>query len=192
MLIIEDPYAPIEAIQLKKIASTGLQLFIKREDLSNPFISGNKWRKLKYHLLEANKIGANKLLTFGGAYSNHVLATAAAGAKYKFNTLARIRGEDVQNPVLNLCKVFGMQLIFISRETYKNKEEWAASQGFNECYVIPEGGGGALGEKGVSELVSKWDYEHVFCSVGTGSTLKGLLNGMIQQQNNIIISKISI
>jgi 1-aminocyclopropane-1-carboxylate deaminase len=192
MLIIEEPHAPIEAIQLKKIETAGVELFIKREDLSNPFISGNKWRKLKYHLFEAHKIGFTKLVTFGGAYSNHVLATAAAGAKYKFGTTAIIRGEEVQNPILNLCKLFGMQLIFISRETYKNKENWAAGQQFKECYFIPEGGGGELGEKGIAELVSKWDYDHIFCSVGTGSTLKGLLTGMIQQHNHGIVNGIVV
>jgi len=184
MLLIEEPFAPIEPIQLKKIEKAGLQLFIKREDLSNPFISGNKWRKLKYHLLEAHNNKNEELVTFGGAYSNHVLATAAAGAKYKFKTSAIIRGEEVQNPILNLCKIFGMKLIFMSREAYKNKEAWVATQHYNNCYIIPEGGGGVLGEKGIAEMVQKWDYDHIFCSVGTGSTLKGLIIGMMQQQNH--------
>ncbi len=192
MLHIEEPFAPIEPIQLKKIEAAGLQLFIKREDLSNPFISGNKWRKLKYHLLEAHNNRNVELVTFGGAYSNHVLATAAAGAKYKFKTTAIIRGEEVQNPILNLCKIFGMKLIFMNREAYKNKEAWVATQHYNNCYIIPEGGGGVLGEKGIAEMVQKWDYDHVFCSVGTGSTLKGLINGMVQQQNQGLINGIVV
>jgi 1-aminocyclopropane-1-carboxylate deaminase len=192
MLNITEPYSPIEEVTLDILQKTGLQLFLKREDLSHPFISGNKWRKLKYHLLEAHSLGLSELVTFGGAYSNHVLATAAAGAKYGFKTKAFIRGEMVKNPILNLCQVFGMQLEFISREKYKNKADWCHNSSMPYQYIIPEGGAGLLGEKGVTEMVEPWEYDHIFCSVGTGSTLKGIITGMMQQQNKGLVHGIVV
>jgi 1-aminocyclopropane-1-carboxylate deaminase len=123
MLQIEAPHAPIEEINMPLFKEKQVQVFIKREDLSHPYISGNKWRKLKYHLLHAEAMHKNTLVTFGGAYSNHLLATAAAGAKYGFRTFGFVRGEQVSNMVLQLCSIFGMQLQFVSRENYRNKEE---------------------------------------------------------------------
>lgn len=188
MLLIPEPYAPIEEIKLQLYHHAGIKVFLKREDLSHPFISGNKWRKLKYHLLEAHKLQAELLITFGGPYSNHILATAAAGAKYGFKTIGIIRGEEVNNPVLNLAQTFGMQLTFTSRSSYK---EYINGNPLPESilvrpekkYSIPEGGGGAIGEQGITEMVDNWTYTDIICSVGTGSTLKGLINGMIQQNN---------
>lgn len=192
MLNIEDPYAPIEVLNLSNFKEQELSVFIKREDLSHPFISGNKWRKLKYHLLEAAHQQKTALLTFGGAYSNHVLATAAAGAKYGFKTTAIIRGEKLTNPMLSLCEIFGMELLFISRTDYQNKEAFALCVQTENQYIIPEGGGGELGEKGASEMVEEWDYDHLFCAVGTGSTLRGLLKGMVQKQNIGVLNGIVV
>jgi 1-aminocyclopropane-1-carboxylate deaminase len=120
MLTIEAPYAPIEEVKLPLFEEKQLQVFIKREDLSHPYISGNKWRKLKYHLLHAEAMHKNTLVTFGGAYSNHLLATAAAGAKYKFKTYGFVRGEQVSNTVLQLCQLFGMQLQFVIKKNYSS------------------------------------------------------------------------
>ncbi len=192
MLKIEDPYAPIEVLNLSKFKEHGLSVFIKREDLSHPFISGNKWRKLKYHLLAAQQKNKTSLLTFGGAYSNHVLATAAAGAKYGFKTTAIIRGEKLANPILNLCEMFGMDLLFISRTEYRNKEAFALCVQTENQYIIPEGGGGELGEEGAAEIVEEWEYDHLFCAVGTGSTLRGLLKGMMQKQNKGLVNGIVV
>jgi 1-aminocyclopropane-1-carboxylate deaminase len=192
MLNIANPHSPIEEIKLELLSKANLRLFIKREDLSHPFISGNKWRKLKYHLIDAAEKQKSEIVTFGGAYSNHVLATAAAGAKYGFKTKAFIRGEDVANPILNLAKMFGMQLAFVSREHYKNKEIWGPANLLPPQYLIAEGGAGPLGEQGVQELVEKWEYDHIFCSVGTGSTFKGLVQGMMQQQNHGIVNGIVV
>lgn len=192
MLNIANPYSPIEEIKLDLLSKANLRLFIKREDLSHPFISGNKWRKLKYHLIDAAEKQKSEIVSFGGAYSNHVLATAAAGAKYGFRTKAFIRGEEVANPILNLAKMFGMQLIFVSREQYKNKDVWGPANLLPHQYLIAEGGAGPLGEQGVEELVEKWEYDHIFCSVGTGSTFKGLVQGMMQQQNHGIVNGIVV
>lgn len=96
-------------------------LWIKRDDLIDPYISGNKWRKLKYILKDAAQKDKNHLVTFGGAYSNHLVATAAAAARLGLQSTAFVRGEEVVNEMLVLCKLYGMHLIFTDRETYKDK-----------------------------------------------------------------------
>src|SRR5690606_13706836 len=98
-----------------------VRLFLKRDDLLHPEISGNKWRKLKYHVQAAKQANLKTLLTFGGAYSNHIAATAAAGAEFGFATIGIIRGEKVDNPTLALARQHGMQLQFISRDRYREK-----------------------------------------------------------------------
>ncbi len=189
-LQINTPYAPIEKINWVGLAEREIELYIKREDLSHPFISGNKWRKLKFHLLHAETQEKNLLVTFGGAYSNHLLATAAAGSKYGFQTFGFVRGEKVENLVLKMCAVFGMQLAFVSRENYQQKDALFASHfGSNpHALFIPEGGAGDLGELGVAELLAEKYFQENFtdivCSVGTGSTLRGLLMGIQTQQLN--------
>ncbi|OYU97446.1 MAG: 1-aminocyclopropane-1-carboxylate deaminase [Bacteroidetes bacterium B1(2017)] len=191
MLQLSNPYAPIEQVFLEQVAAKNISLFIKREDLSHPFISGNKWRKLKYHLLAAHAQKANLLVTYGGAYSNHLLATAAAGAKYGFKTHAFVRGQVETNMQLALCKAFGMNLQFVSREEYKQKDALFASYfGSNQlAYQVPEGGAGLHGELGVAESVKDWELSeelktptHVFTSVGTGSTMRGLLRGVLENK----------
>lgn len=186
----EKPYAPLEAIELPLLREKGIHLWLKREDLSHPFISGNKWRKLKYHLLAAQEQEKSLLVTYGGAYSNHVLATAAAGARYGFKTHALVRGESVSNFMLSLCKTFGMQLQFVSREEYKHKEILFEKYfGSNPmAFEIPEGGAGFAGELGVAELIEDLDtsMEHLqlFTSVGTGASFRGLLRGVLQHKLN--------
>jgi 1-aminocyclopropane-1-carboxylate deaminase len=174
-------YSPEEEIVYAPITNH-VRLFIKRDDLIHPFISGNKWRKLKYNLITAQETHKNHLVTFGGAYSNHVLATAAAGAKFGFKTTAFIRGEEANNPLLDFCKLFGMQLIFVSREDYLNKAD-LHHQHFNNddsAYFLDEGGFGADAEKGCREIITELqqEYDHIFCSAGTGATAAGILNGI--------------
>jgi 1-aminocyclopropane-1-carboxylate deaminase len=172
-----EPYAPLERVNFPIWNEAGIEVYFKREDLSHPFISGNKWRKLKYHLFNAIENKHTHLLTFGGAYSNHILATAAAGAKLGFKTKGIIRGEMVSNPVLNLAKLFGMELEFISRENYRNKESLYLEENYPGTSIIPEGGAGEFGEKGAGEVLNDIDdsFDFVLCSVGTGSTFSGLL-----------------
>jgi 1-aminocyclopropane-1-carboxylate deaminase len=191
LLQISEPYAPFQEISLPSTEEKGIRLLMKREDLSHEHISGNKWRKLKYHLLAAHSQQKKMLVTYGGAYSNHLLATAAAGEKYGFATHAFVRGEQVSNYVLDRCLAFGMELQFVSRTEYKDKEGlYAKYFGSNRiAFQIPEGGGGLLGEQGVAEVMTQtkeWDTMikesklpiQLFCSVGTGSTLRGLLRGI--------------
>ncbi len=176
-LNLHKPYAPIEPIVYKEWEQAGISVFFKREDLAHPFISGNKWRKLHYHLTTAATNNARVLVTFGGAYSNHLLATAAAGAKYGFETIGIVRGEAVKNPVLGMCNHFGMQLLFIDRTAYNDHGAYKEKNPVDDAYWIPEGGGGALGEKGMGELLEEVpvDFTHLCCSIGTGSSFSGLL-----------------
>jgi len=188
-LHIDSPHAPLEPLHLPQIQHKKIDLFLKREDQSHPFISGNKWRKLKYHLLAARQQNKNLLVTFGGAYSNHLLATAAAGAKYQFATHGFVRGEEVSNHMLKLCLLFGMKLQFVSRTAYLQKEDLFQNYfGSNQhAFYIPEGGSGNLGEQGVSEILDEADMQHfdaIIASVGTGGTLKGLLQGVQKHQLN--------
>ncbi len=165
----------------------GISLCIKREDLIHPVISGNKYRKLKYNLLEAKNRGEHTLLSFGGAYSNHIAALAYAGKERDFRTIGVIRGEELKhhwqdNPTLKAAQAQGMQLYFLSREDYRRKEETAVlsqlKAKFGDFYLLPEGGTNALAVKGCEEiLTSEDDTFDVICTcVGTGGTLAGLAN----------------
>ena len=165
-----------------------IELFIKREDLLHPIISGNKFRKLKYNILEAKRLGHSTLLTFGGAFSNHILAVAGAGAEFGFSTIGVIRGEEIEykiheNPTLIKAQELGMKFYFVSRSDYREKENTNFKEKlqtiFGSFYLIPEGGTNNLAIKGCEEILTKQDKEgfsHVVCSVGTGGTLSGLIN----------------
>src|SRR5476651_2608522 len=114
-------FSPVHQIKNKLFDEQGLKVFIKRDDLIHPVISGNKWRKLKYPLQQALSENKNHMVTFGGAYSNHLLATAAAAAKFGFKSTGFVRGEDVNNDTLFLCRLHGMNLLFTDRESYHDK-----------------------------------------------------------------------
>jgi 1-aminocyclopropane-1-carboxylate deaminase len=164
-----------------------ISLYIKREDLLHPYISGNKFRKLKYNLAEAKNLKKDTLLTFGGAFSNHILAVAAAGNEYGFKTIGVIRGEELReqisdNPTLAKAQEFGMVFDFVSRENYRNKTNsnfiLNLKQKFGDFYLIPEGGTNEFAVKGCEEILVKTDVEFDFicCAVGTGGTISGLIN----------------
>ena len=152
-----DFLSPVHQINDKLFDEQGLTLFIKRDDLIHPIISGNKWRKLKYILKKAQAQNKNHLITFGGAYSNHLLATAAAAAKFGFKATGFVRGEQVENDTLFLCRLHGMSLIFTDRENYRDKPALFKKHfGDNaEAFFIDEGGASAEGAKGCSELVAE-------------------------------------
>jgi len=175
-------FSPVHQINDKLFDERGLKVFIKRDDLIHPIISGNKWRKLKYILKRAQSENKNHLVTFGGAYSNHLLATAAAAAKFGFTSTGLVRGEEVENDTLFLCKLHGMHLIFTSRESYRDKEA-LFNKYFgddNNAFFIDEGGASAEGAKGCSELVEELTeiYDQLFCACGTGTTAAGIINGI--------------
>lgn len=179
----------IESIQ-------NIEFYIKREDQIHPFVSGNKYRKLKYNLLEAKNQKKTTLLTFGGAYSNHIAATAAAGKEFNFKTIGVIRGEELvakvaENPTLAFAKAKGMQLHFISRSQYNQKEfEPFINQlriQFGDFYLVPEGGTNPLAIKGCEEILTKEDavFDFICVPVGTGGTIAGLINSSSPHQKII-------
>ncbi len=165
------------------------QVLVKRDDLIDPYISGNKWRKLKYILEGAAIQQKTHLVTFGGAYSNHLVATAAACSKKKLKSTAFVRGdasECVDNEMLLLCRLFGMQLIFTDRLSYKNKKALFEEQFGDDQSALFVGEGGASLEavKGCAEIIAELpdDIDHIFCAAGTGTTAAGLLSGIQQRK----------
>jgi len=164
------------------IGNGKVKVSVKREDLIHPFISGNKWRKLKYVLQAASMNGANHLVSFGGPWSNHILALACAGAMHGFKTTGIIRGEPVNNHVLSLCKLWGMNLVFVSRSAYLNKHELFESMFEKDAsaFFIDEGGRGIEGMRGCEEILGQdISYTHVICAVGTGTTIAGIAKGIM-------------
>jgi len=178
--------APLQKIQDPLFTQKRVELYLKREDLLHPTISGNKWRKLKYNLKAAKEQHKSLLLTFGGAYSNHIVAVAAAGKEYNFRTLGFIRGEEHAslNPTLAFAVHCGMALIYLNREAYRQKDspEFLDSlrQQYPEAYILPEGGTNLLAVKGCTEIVNDIDilFDYICCAVGTGGTLAGIIAGL--------------
>lgn len=174
--MLELPFEPlIQPISWSAFSEAGVEVFMKREDTIHPFVSGNKWRKLKYVLRDAQAQHKNTLVSFGGAYSNHLVALACAGAMHHFRTVAFVRGEEVNNHMLGLCKTWGMELYFVSREAYKNKQELFENHATPDWYFIDEGGRGELAAKGCEEILKDAQgFTHVVCAIGTGTTFAGL------------------
>jgi len=173
-----------------------IRLYIKREDLIHPFISGNKFRKLFYNLSKAKEDNHATLLTFGGAYSNHIAAVAFAGKKYGFQTIGVIRGEELlskinENPTLTFAQQNGMQFVFESRENYRKRYELEYIETLREMfgyfYLIPEGGTNALAVKGCKEIltVNDAEFDYICCCVGTGGTISGIINSSLENQKVI-------
>jgi 1-aminocyclopropane-1-carboxylate deaminase len=174
---------PVQEITHPKISGLGIQLLIKRDDLVHPDISGNKWRKLKYNIEKAQQLGCKHIITFGGAFSNHIAATAVAAAHFGLAAVGIIRGEDSskENTTLSYAHQHGMQLEFVSRDTYRQKDnldflnqlqvKWLNS------YVIPEGGANELGVLGCTEILKGLEEmpNYVVVAIGTGTTYRGLL-----------------
>lgn len=183
------PNIPIQKINSEILSKNEVELFIKREDLIHPEISGNKWRKLKYNITHAKKNGNSVIATFGGAFSNHIAATAAAGELASIPTHGFIRGEKVLplNSTLKLAADHGMTFTFLSREDYKKKSDPiflnALISDLENPFVIPEGGANELGVKGCEEIVKDVeDYDVIVTACGTGGTLAGIINGMNSEQ----------
>nr|WP_233530552.1 pyridoxal-phosphate dependent enzyme [Gelidibacter salicanalis] len=160
---------------------------LKREDRIHPHISGNKYRKLKYNIVQAKSEGRQTLLTFGGAYSNHISAVAVVGKEFGFKTIGVIRGEELidkvaTNPTLQFAQQCGMSFKFVSREVFRFKTSESfiekLKKEFGEFYLIPEGGTNDLAIKGCEEMLSEddFDYDYICCSVGTGGTISGIIN----------------
>jgi len=182
-----------QQVHLPILKDKKVTLYIKREDKIHPFISGNKYRKLKYNLIKAQSSGVKKMLTFGGAYSNHIAATAYAGGINGFSTVGIIRGEEIankweKNPTLVFAKDNGMQFKFISRALYKEKDSVIflneLQNEFGSCYILPEGGANIFGVKGCEEILTQEDstFDIISCCVGTGGTVAGIINASTHNQ----------
>mgnify|MGYP003115098544 FL=1 len=185
-----------QEVDLSILNKKQVSLVVKREDLIHPFISGNKYRKLKYNILDAKQKGLDTILTFGGAYSNHIAATAYAGNLFGIKTIGVIRGEELSqnwtlNPTLSQAHRHGMDFKFISREAYRRKTEPSflelLEKELGPYYLIPEGGTNLLAVKGCEEILTPEDKDfNVLCSsVGTGGTLAGIINSSLHYQRII-------
>ena len=186
-----------QQIHLPILEEKKVELFIKREDLIHPFVSGNKFRKLKYNIHEAQNLQKNTLLTFGGAFSNHIVATAVAGNQNGFKTIGVIRGEELgenlektlaNNATLREAHKNGMNFEFVSRTDFRNKSSETMLEKlkakFGDFYLIPEGGTNDLAVIGCEEILIDEDFkfDYICCPVGTGGTISGLINASKKHQ----------
>ncbi|MBI3772054.1 MAG: 1-aminocyclopropane-1-carboxylate deaminase/D-cysteine desulfhydrase [Gammaproteobacteria bacterium] len=180
-----------EPLPLQKISESwferfDIRLWMLRADLVHPIVSGNKWFKLKYNLQTAQVAGHDTLLSFGGAYSNHIHALAYAGRKLGFKTIGVIRGEahEFLNPTLQFATEQGMQLMYLDRVSFRRKYEPELVRKLHDCfgdfYLVPEGGSNALAVLGCRELVSEINepFDVLACACGTGGTLAGIISGL--------------
>lgn len=187
---LEKIFTPNIRIEIPLLSEKKVELWLKREDQIHPYVSGNKFRKLKYNILEAQKQQKKTLMTFGGAFSNHILAVAAAGNAEQLKTVGVIRGDELgrhlektlaTNPTLKKATEYKMQFEFISRENYRDKMDSnflaELQEKYGDYYLIPEGGTNELAVKGCEEILTKDDeqFDYICSCVGTGGTISGLI-----------------
>jgi 1-aminocyclopropane-1-carboxylate deaminase len=204
------PCSPLQRLSDPFGEPLPIQLYLKRDDLLHPTVSGNKWRKLKYNLVRFRSENDWPILTFGGAYSNHLRATAAAGYLFGFQTIGIVRGDELRhrplNPTLSFCQKNGMTLDFWNRSDYRQKDDPAIASKLLERYglvnILPEGGtdAGGLAAQGVAEVMPEIRQQlghtpdWVCCAVGTGGTLAGLMQGADPATNllgiNVVTNRI--
>jgi 1-aminocyclopropane-1-carboxylate deaminase/D-cysteine desulfhydrase-like pyridoxal-dependent ACC family enzyme len=179
--------SPLQRLAHPLAVSFGVELYMKRDDLIHPVVSGNKWRKLKYTLLRAQREHVDRLITFGGAFSNHLAALAGACQMLGLKSTGIVRGElDEDNPTLKFCKGAGMELIPVARDAYRRKESDVEIQAiigrYQNALLIPEGGTSADALPGVAEIIDEIklqmdaEPDYICLAGGTGGTAAGLLN----------------
>lgn len=185
--------SPIQKLNYPIFEEKKLDVWVKRDDLIHSEISGNKWRKLKYNIKAFNKGNFNSIVTFGGAYSNHILATAKVCYNFNIKSIGIIRGEEQKalNPTLKRAKELGMELNYISRLEYKNKHTQTfiknINNKYNNPYIIPEGGGNKEGVLGCKDIIKEipLDFNYVLTDCGTGATLAGISLAIKKHQKAI-------
>jgi 1-aminocyclopropane-1-carboxylate deaminase len=187
----------VQELNYKPKGFDSIKLWVKRDDLLHPQISGNKYRKLKYNLEAAKELQLDSLLTFGGAFSNHIAATAAAGHEFGIKTIGIIRGDELannfektitENPTLSLAHKQGMRFKFVDRKSYRLKHTdnfiKDLQTEFGDFYLVPEGGTNQLAIKGTEEIIgdneAKFDY--ICSAIGTGGTISGIINSVKPHQ----------
>lgn len=193
--LISYTHPPVQEVKLGFLEEAGIRLLVRREDLNHPFISGNKWWKLKYNLARALALGANTLLTVGGAYSNHIYSVAAAAHALGLKSIGVIRGEETLplNATLRFATEQGMNIHYVSRQTYREKSAPEFVERLHEAYgsffFIPEGGTNELAVQGCRELgerlIDEVDFDIVCLPVGTGGTLAGIIQVLRRDQQAI-------
>jgi 1-aminocyclopropane-1-carboxylate deaminase len=194
--------SPIEVIKSALLSAHNITLYIKRDDLIHADISGNKWRKLRYNVAECKKKGNPSLLTFGGAFSNHIYATAAAGKIYDIKTIGIIRGEETHplSSTLLFAQTQGMTLHFVSREAYRDKNMLLENlkNKYGDFYYIPEGGANREGVKGCMDIVFETQQQlsiqpNYWCvPCGTGTTFTGIQQALAESQKCLGFSALKI
>lgn len=190
-LINDSVKSKLERLTFLPFEKRGIEVYVQREDLIHPEISGNKWRKLKYNLKDA--IAQNKsILTFGGAYSNHIAATAAAGRECGVKTIGIIRGDELNkdsNATLKLAQKNGMDLVFVDRSTYRMKDDEdylkSLSDDYPNAIIVPEGGSNSHGVKGCEEILNE-SFDLCFVAAGTGSTSAGIINSQKAKEVKVV------
>jgi 1-aminocyclopropane-1-carboxylate deaminase len=163
---------------VSSITFEGIQTDTLRLDRLHPVVSGNKWFKLQHYLADALEQGIQTVASFGGAYSNHIVAIAFAAKEAGLNSIGYIRGEAASNPTLEEAKAYGMTLHFVDRVTYRDKENFMQQHKADAVYWIAEGGYGIKGAEGAAGILFTADtshYTHILCAVGTGTMLAGLI-----------------
>ena len=185
--------SPMQRLADDRLRAAGVEVWLKREDLIHAEVPGNKWRKLKYNLAEARGRGDRTLLTFGGAYSNHIRAVASAGSRCALSTVGIIRGEQhlPLNPSLAFAVRQGMRLGYLDRDAYRRKADADVLDGlraeFGSFYLLPEGGSNELAVLGCAEIPAEidMDFDVICCACGTGGTLAGIAAGLRPGQRAI-------
>ncbi len=201
--------SPIQDISQYFAEPIGIEIHIKRDELIHPHVCGNKWRKLKYNLLEALNQGSNGLISYGGMYSNHLVAIAAAGSLLGIKTVGIVRSykEDDENPTIQLLKGYRMKLIYVAPPEYKLKEESPIIQSIiethSDCFLIPEGGTNELALKGVEEMIAEvrlqcelstpttFRFSHIITGLGTGGTCLGVLRAVLSSSSDTKVIAVS-
>lgn len=182
----------VQEISNSFLKSKNVRILIQREDLNDSYCMGNKWWKLRYNLIEAIKQNHNTVLTFGGAFSNHIVATASACNRMGLKSVGVIRGDFTNNlnPSLLKAQNDGMELHFVDRHTYREKSniDWKSTYG--NCYLIPEGGTNELAVSSCEEMISFKEFDTVCVPVGTGGTLSGIIRSLKPSQRAIGFSSL--
>ncbi|WP_258103025.1 1-aminocyclopropane-1-carboxylate deaminase/D-cysteine desulfhydrase [Marinoscillum sp. MHG1-6] len=191
-------FSPVQSLLLPEAQNQRIEVLIKRDDLVHPTIMGNKWRKLKYNLEVAKKLGKTTLLTFGGAFSNHIQATAIAAKEFGFESIGYIRGEELtseSNITLREASRNGMELKFVTRTEFREIKKDLKTMEIRHpnAYVLPEGGTNSLAIKGAMEIVEEIKeekYDFLVCPIGTGGTMAGILKALPEEKKVVGISSL--
>lgn len=196
-MLLDTHLSSVKQIKYSNCLGDTYNIDVKRDDLIDEVVSGNKWRKLKYNILQAQSSKAERIISFGGAFSNHLIATAKAAHLAGIESIGIVRGEELNpssNHMLRICASFNMKLVFVSRSEYELRNDKSYQNDLHVFYpnsfLIPEGGANFFGLIGCQEIWSEIteDYDYVALAAGTGTTAAGILSGMPEQTKMLVFS----